>query len=452
MKGSKIILASSLGALLAPMATAEIDTRDQEVANLRNMVETLRGEVDVLRGQQNTNWMTEQRSEQIRGLVQDVLADADTRSSLQGDGATSGYNKGFYIQNADGSFKLKINGQIQSRWIYNRTKSPDESSHGFENRRVKLKFSGNVIDDTWGYKITAVMPRNGGAGTTGMYLEDAWISKKIDNGWSLKIGQFKAPFLREELVSSSRQLTVERSMVNNAFTYGWTQGASLNYSTDSMKFNAWYGDGPHSLNSQSLGNEANAFAARGDFLLSGDWSQFKGFNATSTEGWGMMLGAAVAYTNYGSGNTGNIGNVNANKSTQYTVDLSIANAGFSLYGYYVHSSAKNAGGVDLPDSDGWVVQAGYMISDNTEIFGRYEAGGVDGLPTADLSAMTLGFNLWPTGNSNIKWTTDLGYAFDPVAKGGTLPVKVDWTSSGNGWQEDADDGEYVIRTQMQFLF
>jgi hypothetical protein len=32
-------------------------------------------------------WLTEQRAAEIRGIVTDVLADADTRSSLQGSGA-----------------------------------------------------------------------------------------------------------------------------------------------------------------------------------------------------------------------------------------------------------------------------------------------------------------------------------------------------------------------------
>ena len=43
-----------------------------------------------LSAQTDADWMSEARSEQVRGIVQDVLADADTRASLQGNGATSG--------------------------------------------------------------------------------------------------------------------------------------------------------------------------------------------------------------------------------------------------------------------------------------------------------------------------------------------------------------------------
>ena len=40
-------------------------------------------------------WLTEQRADEIRGLVQDVLADADTRASLLQSGTSAGYDDGF---------------------------------------------------------------------------------------------------------------------------------------------------------------------------------------------------------------------------------------------------------------------------------------------------------------------------------------------------------------------
>ena len=124
-----------------------------EVQQLRDMVDSLRSEVDVLRAEQQTDWMSEQRAEEIRELVQDVLADADTRASLQGSGMAAGYDGGFFIQSDDNSFKLKFNGQLQTRWLFNHrsTDNPAESgnSYGFEVRRFKLKFSGYVVDPSW---------------------------------------------------------------------------------------------------------------------------------------------------------------------------------------------------------------------------------------------------------------------------------------------------------------
>ena len=52
---------------------------------------------------QNQSWLTEQRASEIRGLVQDVLADADTRASLLQTGMTAGYDNGAVIGSADGN-------------------------------------------------------------------------------------------------------------------------------------------------------------------------------------------------------------------------------------------------------------------------------------------------------------------------------------------------------------
>src|SRR4051812_5789090 len=52
----------------------------------------------------NQNWLTDQRASEIKGLVQDVLADADTRASLLQAGATAGYDNGFIISSTDGNW------------------------------------------------------------------------------------------------------------------------------------------------------------------------------------------------------------------------------------------------------------------------------------------------------------------------------------------------------------
>ncbi|MFZ4698108.1 MAG: hypothetical protein ACOYMO_08895, partial [Phycisphaerales bacterium] len=84
-----------------------------------SQIAELKKEIAELKSQNSDKWLTEQRADEIRSVVQDVLSDADTRSSLQAAAATSGYNNGFFISSPDGNFKLQINGQLQNRWAYN---------------------------------------------------------------------------------------------------------------------------------------------------------------------------------------------------------------------------------------------------------------------------------------------------------------------------------------------
>lgn len=476
---------------VASLSVGAAEAGDSDVAQLRSMVDSLRGEVDQLRGQMQSDWLTEQRSEQIRGLVEDVLADADTRANLQGDGATSGYDGGFFIQSADGRFRLKVSGQLQARFMYNNADGQN-SDYGFEMRRLKLKFSGHVVDPTWTYKFSIINQRNsqGTGAENEMYVEDAWIQKTCEDGCYVRVGQFKAPFLREELVSSSKQLTVERSMINNQFTYGWTQGVELGMKKDNLWARAMYLDGPVSINSQSqnTANDAASLVARVDWMIDGvwkDWSTFTGYGSKSESS--AFIGAAFQWFNNSdraSATPTEYGGADANRSYGFTVDASVSGKGWTAYSALVYSN--NAydgpvrftpagvpifGNVDSNQAWGWIVQGGVMVADEWQVFGRYELGDIQhynqgnagyadgnglnnrGMRTGHDSTLTVGFNNWIEGK-NLKWTTDVGYAFSTLNDGGSDMPRADYVSSGNGWREDnaGESGQWLIRTQLQLLF
>ena len=76
------------------------DASSTEVQNLEAQVNALRAEVADLKGD---NWLNEARAEEVRTLVQDVLADSDTRASLLQSGMSAGYDNGFVIGSADGN-------------------------------------------------------------------------------------------------------------------------------------------------------------------------------------------------------------------------------------------------------------------------------------------------------------------------------------------------------------
>ncbi|MSR34313.1 MAG: hypothetical protein EXS12_05890, partial [Phycisphaerales bacterium] len=107
------LLAFTAVAGSATAAAVEVTPQDTNA-----QIAELKKELNELKSQNGDKWLTEERASQIRGVVQDVMADADTRSSLQATAATSGYNNGFFIASPDGNFKLQINGQVQVRTSY----------------------------------------------------------------------------------------------------------------------------------------------------------------------------------------------------------------------------------------------------------------------------------------------------------------------------------------------
>ena len=97
--------------LVAPLAAdASTSVASSDVAG---QIAELREEITQLKQENNEGWLTEQRSAEIRGVVQDVLADADTRTSFQDSAATAGWNKGFFLASPDGNFSLKVSGNFR---------------------------------------------------------------------------------------------------------------------------------------------------------------------------------------------------------------------------------------------------------------------------------------------------------------------------------------------------
>lgn len=128
-------VAALAGGCLATSAMAQSDALAQ--------IAELRAQLAAVQAQAGNNTLTEERAAEIKSIVRDTLADADTRTSLQGGGAMAGYDNGFFMSSADGNFKLKLGVLEQVRFVW---QFDDAETMGFENRRTQLAFGGNMFD------------------------------------------------------------------------------------------------------------------------------------------------------------------------------------------------------------------------------------------------------------------------------------------------------------------
>jgi hypothetical protein len=510
-----------------------------------SQIAELKKEIAELKSQNSDKWLTEQRADEIRSVVQDVLSDADTRSSLQAAAATSGYNNGFFISSPDGNFKLQINGQLQNRWAYNWLSTRDmtnssvtapsgtaatptqqsfqqagisKAAYGFEVRRAKLEFSGHISDPSWQYAITMAYQQffgqnnvyanaangagnyAGGGGVSqgdtyagGIGLENAYVKKDLGNGFSVQVGQFKSPFLREWLVSSKYQLTVERSLVNTLFSTGWTQGVQANWNNDNLRVMASYNDGANNANlgstfgtnqdaysgfNSGVGFASWAFTGRAEFMAFGNWAQFDQLTSMRGQAAGLLVGGGINWQRGGAdgqnlapstptANTNTAANGNADgEFFSWTVDATWQLGGANLYGAWVMNTTygqPNGQGNVL--GYGLVVQGGYFITDAIELFGRWEwmsTSSANGTSTASDNISensansafvnnigTIGANWYIS--KNVKFTTDFGVSWNPVTfqQGifGQNIAGADYRTEGSN-----GGGQLVFRSQLQLLF
>jgi len=468
-----------LAAALSPVATlAADDTIERRFAEMAERIQALeqdnaglRQEVTKLRDESGDPWLTEQRAAEIRSLVTDVLADADSRSSLQASGLTAGWNDGFFLASPDGRFRLQVDGQSQIRYIINRrdrasgTDLTDRYRTGFENTRTRLTLRGHVFGPQFSYLVRGGFSREGGGtpvngevGGGDFRLYDAWVRYQFDDMWSLRFGQFKLPFNREELVSSARQLAVERSLVNESMNIGRSQGIELTFQGDWLRWAFAFSDGgsdsllgvntivgTQGANTPwSVRDTEYAFTTRVETLIAGQWRQFEQFTSPAGDPFGLLVGAAVHYQ------AGEWGTTDQERTwLNTTVDVSLALGGANVFGALTYTYADARAAFGIFDIFGAVVQGGVYVAPKLELFGRLEYGHIDSrrniVDPKDLWLVTSGVNYYFDGH-DVKFTADVGFGINDVSQF--------WSSDIAGYRPDGNttNPQIVIRTQFQLLF
>ena len=421
--------------IMQTAAHAQVDC-----AELEARMQALQLQVEQLK--ENRDQSRSSHANAIRNIVADVLHDADARHNLLSESMAAGWNDGFFLASADDNFEMHISGRMQVRYAFSEQRdgslTVDEHRGGFDNRRTRFRFRGHVVDPRWSYDIHVDFSNSGGA----LALFTALIGYEIDEHWSVQIGKTKHPYLREALTSSAKLLAVDRTLVHQALKPGRSEGIQLTFQNQHIRWKVYvHDDFGGSGSTPALARDTEfAVASRLELLLDGMWSQFGDFSSWRNEPIGILVGAAASY------NKAEYGTADADEESffAWTIDAGLEYNGFNMFAAIVgqHSRFDTADDIDI---FGAVVQAGYFVRDDIEIFARYEWGD-DGVSDDDLSIATAGATWFISGDHTLKLTSDIGYAFEAVSDF--------WASSGAGWRTDADDsnGQLVFRTQLQLLF
>lgn len=446
----RVIVAAAAGSLglCGGVASAAEEPSQQE---LMEQINALKAQVDRLQANQQAQ-EEKLTAQEVDATVDSVLRDADRRSQLlQAGGFTAGYSKGkFLIQDEAGDFVLNPNLQLQVRYVYNNRVEDDDdifagdatNESGLELRRTKFFFDGNLWKKLK-YQFQWATSRSGG----GVSLEAANFSYKLNDQFAIKAGQYKDPTFHEEITSSKRQLAVDRSMANEQLAGGVTdyiQGVALVWAEEgrALRGEFGYSDGPNSDNtnfvdgggSGTFGVASPDYGAYGrlEYLAMGDWKQYEDFTALKNKSDLLVIGGGAFYTEAGD-----------NTAIFHTGDAQAELMGrLTLYAaYYGVYGEPDEGGTTY--DFGGVAQAGYLLTDKLEAFGRYALVRFDetGEDLDKFHELTAGVNYYFAGHA-AKLTVDAVW----------LPDGAPSNDSGIGHLDpDADDEQFLVRGQFQLL-
>jgi hypothetical protein len=365
-------------------------------ADLQARLEAAETRISELSDATNNNWLNDTRSDEIRGLVHDILADADTRASLQGSGATAGYNGGFTIGSADGNWSMKINGLLQTRWVYMDSDDPAvDSAWGFDTNRAYLTFSGTIAGD-YGYSIRHDVTNSG----SGSEAQWAWGSVGLADGWSLRMGDMLAAESRAQMIDDGYMMALDRAA-------SWAQtsgtGVSLDYTSDDVRawiqlFNNSTTAGVADVGSANA--NANVLLGRVEFMVEGNWGQFDQIHSNAGDADGMLFGLTYWTADGGDAATPTV----ADGDSSWTADALCQWGGSSLYIGMTNFSDDNT-----PTGDTSQLQAVFSmdLEDDWEVYVRYADQDDDsGTTTLDGEVWSFGVNNYWAGQ-NAKWTIEV---------------------------------------------
>lgn len=408
---------------------------NDEIAQLRQELASMRAELAEVKAQRGASWMDQAREAELRAMVEEIVADASTRTAFREGGLGAGHDgKNFFLEGE--GFRMNLSGQIQFRSVHNSDGGASGNAgdaDGFELRRTKVQFNGHLGDPKIDYLIRIAHSRSSGDTS----LEEAAVGYLFDNGIKLKAGKMKLPFLRQELLSSTRQLAVDRGLSTEYFTMNFAEQVQAFVPiSDRLSATLAYSDGGNTESSAALADTVKyAFTGRVDAALVGDVADGSDLRPRKDEGHALLLGLALHAQE---------DEVTDAETLAWTVDA-LGKAG-PLTGMAAYMGGRDDGS-DV-QTHGLLAEAGYAVTQAWQPFVRY-----DGLwqeSAGEMQALTAGTNYYLAGHG-AKFTADVVWLFAGDALAGIAGLNSAPTNSGIGLVTGQQE-QVALRAQFQLLF
>jgi len=266
------------------------------------------------------------------------------------------------------------------------------------------------------------------------------------------------PFTRESLVSDARQLAVDRSLIDYRLGLARSQGVEFTWAKDNTRAFIALSDGSITLGGSdaalinqtppwsAMGNDVDwSVTGRVEFLMQGEWEQFKEFTSPPGSKRASMFGIAVHAQNGERGGSGI-----PQDQRGLTADFSMNFDGGSFFASgTIHNQENVLGSTGrVPNADwvGYVLQGSIYTTHTTELFMRLEGGGAlqNSVGGDDVHIITSGAN-WYLDGQGLKITSDFGWSLGEISTQ-MQNYMVGWRGSDN------KNAQWLFRTQLQLSF
>jgi len=338
----------------------------------------------------------------------------------------------FEIEHPNG--KLSIEGRL--RFGYNQKSNfdndTDYSNNSFFLDQVRLELEGDIYED-FEYEISVEFRNHDGE----FKAKDLFFSYQPRSELTLRLGQFKVPYSRKRLLSSSKTSTIERPAVSQDFVPGRDRGVALRLRTINEKYaihtGIFSGNGENIDDNDTKGNflyvvrvECQPLGILPD--EEGDYLFFSGLR--------FLVGANITYSKddgLPDKHPEYLRTTEGNK-TLYGGDISFRFRGWFLTAEFNHAKLQPDRGEDFK-AGGYLVQGSYFIRPLKiePVIAYDEFNPNNKIENITERSITYGLNYSPYGH-NIKIMANYYHRLKK------------WAGAKNPWKENE------FRAIMQLVF
>ncbi|MFN3466580.1 MAG: porin [Candidatus Brocadiales bacterium] len=376
----------------------DIDVMRQELQALKDRLDAQDEEIKYLRlkvAEGELAKVTEPELEdKVEKVVQNYMETPEAKKKMADASPAklkTGYGKkGFYLESLDGKFHLAMSGRIQVLYTFNdretdinttasATSPGDRDTSSFRLRRGRLVWDGHAFTKDLKFHMNLETP-----GTSqGTHLLDYYVDysglPEIGKYLAIKGGQFKVPFSRQRLNSSSSLQLVDRSIVNDEFNLDRDVGVDFHRDLFGGKLEYHLGIFTgHGINRQNENADNNML-----YVGRIAWNPFGSFEYKEPDlDYSKTLKAAVGFAAaHNAGGEIRTGSVRTAVNDDlymniFTVDGGLKYKGFSLLSEAFLRNLREPAGVSTRSNRtngiGYMVQGGYfIIPKRLEVASRY---------------------------------------------------------------------------------
>ncbi len=328
--------------------------------------------------------------------------------------------KGFEFRSGDDNYLLQIQSRLQFRFATPSDRDPisfddfnDNKNNVFKVNRSRLKVGGHAFKPWLKYYWEYELGQSNLLDFRIMIERWEWLN--------LKVGQWKVEFSRERRISSGAQQTVDRSILNRAFTVDRQQGVELYgrlRTKGALDFNYWVGVFTGSGRGARENDDRNLmYFGRLQWNMLGENLGFKSSDLSIHQKPAAIIALAGVtnrspYTRFSSSGGGVLEEFEEQNPGQYRINQANLETAFVYKGFSWQSELHWKNIDDRINNEetllnGFYLQAGYLAHQSIlwwpkplEIAARYANYTPNTNLDSNLDELTLAFNWFFKGHRN----------------------------------------------------